>query len=218
MAGNEHRTKIFLVVLFGIAMAYFEAAVVVYLRELFYPEGFSFPLKLIPRNLILVELGREVSTLVILAAMAATAGRKLWERFAYFILAFGVWDIFYYLWLRVTIGWPPSLTEWDILFLIPLPWVGPVLAPVLIAALMVIGGVLLARLYARGHAFRPAAATLALWIVGTLAILYSFMRDTDATIRLRMPQPYYYPLLIIGLVLYAVGFVVSYRRALRPGT
>jgi len=33
-----------------------------------------------------------------------------------------------------------SLLDWDILFLLPLPWWGPVLAPVLIALLMIVWG------------------------------------------------------------------------------
>ena len=31
--------------LYAVAMGYLEAAVVVYLRAIYYPEGFSFPLK-----------------------------------------------------------------------------------------------------------------------------------------------------------------------------
>ena len=57
------------------------------------------------------------------------------EEFAGFVVVFGVWDIFYYVFLRVLVTWPASLLDWDILFLIPLPWVGPVLAPVLIAGM-----------------------------------------------------------------------------------
>jgi hypothetical protein len=55
-------------------------------------------------------------------------------------LAFGVWDIFYYVFLKVLTGWPHSLMDWDILFLLPLPWWGPVIAPVSIAVLMILWG------------------------------------------------------------------------------
>ena len=57
-------------------------------------------------------------------------------------IAFGVWDIFYYAFLRLIVGWPQSLWDWDVLFLIPLPWWGPVLAPVAIAVLLIVGATL----------------------------------------------------------------------------
>jgi len=200
--------------LFGVAMAYVEAMVVVYLRELLYPEGFSFPLKLMPLNLIVMELSRELASIAMLVAIAAIAGKKFWERFGYFIILFGTWDIFYYVWLKVTIGWPSSLFDWDILFLIPIPWIGPVIAPVLVALLMVIIGLSITSLFARGYTFRPTALAWVLSVVGTTAILFSLMRDTGATLYQQMPQPYMYGLLIVGLLLNLIAYLVSYRRAI----
>ncbi len=119
------------VALYAIAMAAVESAVVVYLRAL---HGGAEPLSVllheIPDRLVAIEVGREAATLVMIVAVAAIAGSNVWERFLYFALAFGLWDIFYYVWLWVFIGWPPSLFTWDVLFLIPVPWLGPVLAPV----------------------------------------------------------------------------------------
>jgi len=209
--------RLIFILVFGIAMAYFEAALVVYLRELFYPEGFSFPLKAFPQRLIIIELFRELSTIIMLAAVAAIAARRFWERFACFIILFGVWDIFYYIWLKATIGWPASLLEWDILFLIPLPWIGPVIAPVSIAVLMVWGGLAIIGLYRKGHDFRVYPVTWICWIAATLVILYSFMKDTDATLRFQMPQPYNYGLLLSGLFLYIVGYMVSHRKVRKRG-
>ena len=60
----------------------------------------------------------------------------------YAALAFGAWDIFYYVFLRLISGWPRTLLDWDILFLLPLPWWGPVLAPVSIALVMILWGTL----------------------------------------------------------------------------
>lgn len=200
--------------MFGVAMAYVEAMVVVYLRELLYPEGFSFPLKLMPLNLIVMELSRELASIAMLVAIAAIAGKKFWERFGYFIILFGTWDIFYYVWLKVTIGWPSSLFDWDILFLIPIPWIGPVIAPVLVALLMVIIGLSITSLFARGYTFRPTALAWVLSVVGTTAILFSLMRDTGATLYQQMPQPYMYGLLIVGLLLNLIAYLVSYRRAI----
>ncbi len=160
----------------------------------------------------MVELGRELSTIVMLAAVACIAAKRFWERFGYFLVIFGVWDIFYYVWLKVTIGWPSSLFDWDILFLIPLPWIGPVIAPVLLSVVMIVTGIMIIQLYARGRIFRPTAITWILAILGTLVILYSFMRDTDATLRQHMPSPYLYSFLLIGLICYAFAFWHSYRK------
>jgi len=206
--------KTALLICFGIAMGYFEAAVVVYLRELVHPGGFAFPLKVISRSLITIELFREFSTIFMIAVVAVLAGRKFWEWFGYFIIIFGIWDIFYYIWLKVILDWPASLLEWDILFLIPLPWIGPVIAPVLISFLMISGGIAIARLYAGGYTFRLPLLSWLLWIAATAVILYSFMYDTAATIHLQMPQPYLYSLLIIGLILYVAGYVIAYRRSI----
>ena len=212
MAQREHRTRIILILLFGVAMAYVEAMVVVYLRELLYPEGFSFPLKLMPLNLIAMELFRELTSIVMLVAVAAIAGKKFWERFGYFIILFGIWDIFYYIWLKVTIDWPSSFFDWDILFLIPIPWIGPVIAPVLVALLMVIIGLSITSLFVRGYTFRPTALTWVLSVVGTTALLFSFMRDTGATLYQQMPRPYLYGLLIVSLLSYLIAYLLSYRR------
>lgn len=213
-AKKSFRRRLGCAIVFGITMAYFEAAVVVYLREIFYPGGFEFPLTAISTHLLAVELGRELSTMLMLSAVAFIAGRKFWERFGYFIVIFGIWDIFYYVWLNVTIGWPSSLFEWDILFLIPLPWIGPVIAPILISIMMTVTGIMILRLFAGGRAFRPTPASWTLAIIGTLVMLFSFMRDTDATLRQQMPSPYLYSFLLIGLICYAVAFWHSYRRSL----
>lgn len=217
MDRTEYRYRMVLILIFGIAVAYFEAAVVVYLRELFYPEGFSFPLQAIPLNLYVVEFFREVATMVILLSVAGIAGRKFWERFGYFIILFGTWDIFYYVWLKVTINWPSSLFDWDILFLIPVPWIGPVIAPVLVSVLMIGVGLWITSLFTRGYVFMPTALAWALGLAGTAAILFSFVVDTEATLRQQMPQPYLYSLLVTGLILYAVGFLHSYRSTIKSG-
>jgi hypothetical protein len=209
----DYRKRIAYAVIFAVAMGYFEAAVVVYLRQIFYPGGFSFPLKIIPTNLLKVELAREFATMIMLAAAAALAGKRFWERFGYFIIMFGIWDIFYYVWLNVAIAWPASFFDWDILFLIPLPWIGPVIAPVLISIMMIISGVIIVRLFARGRSFCPTVLAWVFALIGTAAILFSFMRDTDATLHQRMPSPYLYSFLLIGLICYAIAFWHSYRNS-----
>ncbi len=193
-------------------MGYFEAAVVVYLRQLIYPDGFSLPLRDIPDDILYVELFREVSTIIMLAVVAHISGRKFQERFGWFIVMFGVWDIFYYIWLNVSIGWPSTLFDWDILFLIPCPWIGPVLAPVLIALLMIIFGALINFRFAGGGNFKPAPISWILSITATGLILYSFMHDTDATLRFQEPMPYIYWLYFAGIAMYCIAFLLAYFR------
>ncbi len=127
-----------IIVVFSIAFAYIEAAVVVYLRTIFYPDGFTFPLitfgtTAIWQRHLLIEIGRESATLVLIFTAAYLFGRNWRQRFAYFLVIFSVWDIFYYIWLKILIDWPASIWDWDVLFLIPLPWASPVLAPILIS-------------------------------------------------------------------------------------
>jgi hypothetical protein len=125
MKNNQLLTgKIAALVLFSIAMGLLEAVVVVYLRMLFYPEGFAFPLKVMPDKVYLVEIAREAATLIMLASVSAAAGRKHYERLAYFLLTFAVWDIFYYVFLKVFLNWPATLLDWELLFLIPVTWIG----------------------------------------------------------------------------------------------
>lgn len=155
------RAIILKVIIFAIAFAFVEAAVVVYLRHLL---GVNFTLPQVDRSEILfltpgiaflqpqtavkiitdtdilnMERLREAATLVMLASVAFLAGKKVVERLAFFFLSFGIWDIFYYVFLRLTIGWPQSLADMDIFFLLPTPWVGPVYVPVVISSLLVIG-------------------------------------------------------------------------------
>ena len=132
-----------LVVILAIAFGYIEAAVVVYLRQIFHPAGFRFPLVSFPltaesRSMVLVEVGREVATIVLIFCAAYLSGHNRRQRLAYFLTIFAVWDIFYYVWLWIILGWPSSIMDWDVLFLIPLPWAGPVLAPVLVSLIMLI--------------------------------------------------------------------------------
>jgi hypothetical protein len=193
-------------------MAFIEAAVVVYLRAIYYPEGFKFPLRAIIDYKIVVELFREIATILMLLSVSMLSGRRLYERFAYFMIAFGVWDIFYYIWLKVSLDWPSTIFDWDVLFLIPLPWIGPVIAPVSISFLLIVFGLFIAYLFQKGREFKPAFISYILALAGSVIILYSFMRDTDATLHQKFPQPYQYEFLIIGELLFIGAFLASYIK------
>jgi hypothetical protein len=174
---NSH-PRWFVVVLFAIAMAWVESAVVFDLRTLVdriepYQEN---PLPLIGR-LGPVELVRELATMIMLFTVGVLAAQTWRTRLGYMALAFGVWDIFYYAFLKVMCGWPHSLLDWDILFLIPLPWWGPILAPALIALLMVAWGTFVTQFE---HDPPPALSNLRVWslaFIGMALALYVFMAD-----------------------------------------
>jgi hypothetical protein len=211
--------KLIWVSVFGIAFAFVESSVVAYLRALYYPDGFTFPLRVITQQHLAIELAREAATIVMLVAVGIIAGGKAWQKFGYFLLAFGVWDIFYYLWLKVILDWPASFMDWDILFLIPLPWIGPVIAPVLVAVLMTVCGGLLVVRIATGVHFRPVLLSWLSGLAATLVLLYSFMSDLGAGMHEQNPLSYRYELLLIALVLYGVGFALACKPhpALRSG-
>jgi len=211
-AKKSRASLLFFLFLFGITMAYFEMAVVVYLRELYYPGGFDFPLKLIGKHLLLVEIGREAASIVMLLAVALIAGRSFYERFAFFAVIFALWDIFYYVWLRVFLGWPEGLLDWDILFLIPLPWIGPVLSPVIVSLCLIIGAAfILKRLWA-GGVFAPNFREWAIAAGGALLILLSYVVDQDAAQGFAMPESYRWELLAVGV---AAGFYALARCLIR---
>ena len=172
------------VVVFAIGMAWVEAASVYYLRVLV-DRIEPYQANPLPIRGVLgqVELVREAATLVMLVTLGMLAGRTRRAQLGYTAVAFGVWDIFYYVFLRMIGDWPRSLFDWDILFLLPLPWWGPVLAPVCIALLMIVGGTLASQTTVR----RPATwLTRTLWSLQGLGIvlaLYVFMADSLARVH-----------------------------------
>jgi hypothetical protein len=167
------------VLLFSMAMAALESAVVVYLRALYYPQGFTVAMKIISEDILITELIREAATIIMLATLGYLAGSTKRERLAYFLLSFAIWDIFYYVWLKAFIDWPASLFEWDILFLIPFTWLGPVLAPVLCSLTMILMSVVL---LLNDPLKKIPATAWGLVASGTLVILFTFMKDYGAII------------------------------------
>ena len=209
------RHTLFWVILFSAGFGFVESSVVVYLRAIYYPEGFQFPLKPMSTQHFSVELLRETSTIVMLAAVAILSGSKNWERFAWFLIAFGVWDIFYYIWLKVLVDWPVTLLDWDILFLVPLPWIGPVIAPVAISMVMIVCGVWMIARLRNQRPFAPRLLSRILASAGSAVVLFSFLYDTDAPLRNGLPRPYQYSLLLVGLLHIILAFVLACRPSMK---
>lgn len=174
---NSTRKTMIWIALFAIAMGFLESSVVIYLRELYYPSGFEFPLKPIPVFMARVEFFRELATLIMLIACGIFAGRTRLQRFAYFVLAFAIWDLFYYVFLYLLLGWPQSIHTCDILFLIPVPWVGPVWAPCLLCFLMIVGALYIILKTNRDLNFSISPPAWILMIGGSFACTVSFMWD-----------------------------------------
>lgn len=213
--------------LFGISFGYLEAAVVVYLRAIYDPireqihpgvrPDELFPL-ISPQQLAAagpentrrlgIEVGREAATILMLAAFGMVTGRNFKQRMAAFAVAFGLWDISFYAFLKMMIHWPQSLFTWDILFLIPLPWVGPVIAPVLVAITLVVCGLVSLR-----YGGLPARAWQ--WmamIAGGLAVILAFLWDFHNTTAGGLPNPFNWPLFLAGELLALAGFIAAARN------
>ena len=199
--------------LFAIAMAYVESTVVVYIRRMYGISDLLLDIPPFDPVIVPIEVGRELATLVMLMAMGWAIGRTLQTRISFTFFTFGIWDIFYYIWLRLIIGWPNSLFSPDILFLIPLPWWGPVIAPVLIACLMVVGGVLAVISEDKGYAIKLSVVDWITLIVGVLMMLYSFMEDALSimpadveTLTQLRPISFNWPIYLAGLI--CAGYAV----------
>jgi hypothetical protein len=200
--------------------AYIEAVVVVYLRRLYGISDLMMDIPTFDPDLALLEIGREISTLVILLSVGWAAGRNRQSRLGFAFFAFEVWDVFYYIWLKLIIDWPASILTPDILFLIPIPWWGPVISPVLISILMAIGGAQAVICDDRGVRIRFSIIQSNAIGIGMLAALYSFMVDALATLlaspealsQLR-PASFKWPIYIAGFSLMAWSILsVSFSR------
>lgn len=205
--------RIFWLSAYAVAMGLLEAVVVVYLREILYPSGFAFPLVPIPARLAVAEVFREAATLVMLLAVAWLAGRDAVDRFFVFSLLFGIWDLVYYVGLYITLGWPESLLTWDILFLIPVPWVAPVIYPVVISLLLLLAYLAHEKLLARGRELRPTPAEWGLAAAGGLLVVLSFCWNWRAATGGGVPGSFPVLLFCLGLLAGAAPFGRAIRRA-----
>lgn len=206
------RYEIILLFIFSTAMAYVEASIVVYLRIIYYPEGFQFPLKLIPQKILLIEIGRELSTIIMLFAISSLCGKLLIEKFFYFIYAFGVWDIFYYVWLKLFLNWPPSLLTDDILFLIPVPWIAPVLAPIIISIDMITFSFISLYAQRKGYFLKTNKLSNILFVLGIVIVLFSFMWDFSTRSLTAPPIKFLWEFFIAGELLITAGFILFLKR------
>ncbi len=220
---KENLKRLGIVTLFAIAMAFLESVIVVYIRKMYYPQGFTFPLRgFIDPQILHIEIVREIFTLIMLGCIAALAAKRFTERFAYFWFCFAVWDIFYYVWLKVLLGWPQSFLTWDILFLIPWSWASPILAPIICSCTMLVLAFSIFSLEEKNKTLTINAKTWSLLIVGALLQLYTFLYDYGRIILTAteketlgnivsayVPGTYNWPLFTLGeiLILLAISLL-----------
>lgn len=171
------KQQIFWVTFFAIGMAFVESSVVVYLRELYYPGGFDFPLRVIDSHIAITEFLREAATLVMLLGVAVLASKKRAEIPAWFIYTFAIWDIFYYVFLKAILNWPASLLTWDLLFLIPLIWTGPVVAPMINSITMIILALVILHFSRKGYRVSIQWQEWVLIIIGCLITITAYTMD-----------------------------------------
>jgi len=223
--------------IFGIAFGFLEAIVVVYLREIYYPNGFSFPLTLLDSQMLKVEIVREFCTIIMLASVGWILGKTIGEKFSFFIFVFGVWDIFYYVALKIFLNWPETILEWDVLFLIPITWIGPVLAPVICSIGMILIALIYVYLHEKDHQTKFTPIQIVLISLGVLIIIYTFIYDnlnlfnehnfwSDFSkitekkefwdvIQSYVPQKFNWILFSVGCVLIGINYLYSFLKAYR---
>jgi hypothetical protein len=201
---------------FALAMACVEGAVVVYLQlALGAKVGAIFPLRpaIEAGDLVLIEAGREAATLVMIGAIGNLVGRTGLERLAWGAIVFGTWDLCYYAWLQVLSGWPGSLGTVDLLFILPIPWVGPVWSPVAVSAALIGVGLAAASTVRSGRRLIVTRRHWAAGLGGGLLVVLSYTLDTSRLFSGGMPGPYPWPLFAGGMLLALVAAVDALRRA-----
>ncbi|MBN1984884.1 MAG: hypothetical protein JW761_01205 [Prolixibacteraceae bacterium] len=179
---KQTKTKFVPLLIFAVAMGFLEAIVVVYLRELYYPGGFEFPLKMLPSRLMTVEIVREFATLLMLLSVAWISGKNFLQRLSAFLFLFGIWDILYYLALKLFLNWPESLFTWDLLFLIPIIWLAPVLAPVICSVVMIFMAFLFDYFRVKNQSPAIKSGELGFMIAGAVIIYFTFTYDVGKLI------------------------------------
>jgi hypothetical protein len=216
--------------LFGVSFAFVESAVVAYLRHAWQPihsrlfpdapVDSIFPIIRIDQleaegpehmRLLWTELAREAATLIMLGSVALATARNVRQWFAGFMIVFGVWDIFFYVFLKVLLDWPESLATWDLLFLLPLPWVGPVWSPIVVSLAMIVSGVMILRREAMANPIPLERWHVAGIGVGALIVIVAFCWDWRNIVAGGEPSAFQWPIFVAGLAIGLGAFCIGNR-------
>lgn len=217
-------------------MGLLEAIVVLYLRTIYYPDSFHFPLVVVSQKILSAELLREICTIVMLFSISFIVGQNKIERLSYFLYSFAIWDIYYYVGLKLFLNWPPSFLTWDVLFLIPVIWLGPVLAPIICSLTMIVTSLAFLYLQNRQLDFGLRFIEWGLIILGVLLIFITFIWDYSKIlianylvteffsllendqfrhiISIYIPSYFNWPIFTIGIVFIYISLIFTLKRSL----
>ena len=172
------KTRLISVSMFAIAMGLLEAICVVYIRKIIFPPDGNITNTPISEFNFTLEAIRETMTIIMLTTTSILAAFNWRTRLAMFFLAFGIWDIFYYIGLKIFLDWPISIMDWDTLFLIPVAWYSPVLVPVLISTYFIFGSIFIILHEGNGTKLKFCFSVVLLQFLGFLVWFYSFIKDS----------------------------------------
>lgn len=203
---------LFFLTLLGISFGFIESSVVVYLRKLYYPEPSLFPLKEIPKDILIVETLREFSTLILIFSASVLSGRTKTTKIASFFYIFGIWDIFYYIFLYLFIKWPKSFYDWDVLFLIPFPWVSPVYAPVLCSLSFITFSIFIFYFWKEVYPIPVLFKDFLIIFLSFILILLSFFYETGNVLKGLCPSKFPHLLFFSGLFLFNFYWIFKLKK------
>lgn len=207
------KTRLISVGLFAIAMGLLEAICVVYLRQILLPPDGSLNNIAFSNFDFTIEVIREITTLVMLLTIAILAAYNWRTRLAMFFLAFGIWDIFYYIGLKIFLDWPATILEWDALFLVPVNWYGPVLAPVLISVYFIIVSIIIVLREATGKKLHITKPAILLQLLTFVVWYYSFTKDSSLISEFGYESATYsWLLFVLGILFCSVGIFITFRN------
>lgn len=207
------KTRLISVGLFAIAMGLLEAICVVYLRQILLPPDGSLNNIAFSNFDFTIEVIREITTLIMLLTIAILAAYNWRTRLAMFFLAFGIWDIFYYIGLKIFLDWPATILEWDALFLVPVNWYGPVLAPVLISVYFIIVSIIIVLREATGKKLHITKPAILLQLLTFVVWYYSFTKDSSLISEFGYESATYsWLLFVLGILFCSVGIFITFRN------
>lgn len=207
------KTRLISVILFAIAMGTLEAICVVYIRQILFPPDGNITNIPISNFNFTLEAIREAMTIIMLTTTSILAAYNWRTRLAMFFLAFGIWDIFYYIGLKIFLNWPASIMDWDTLFLIPVAWFSPVLVPVLISLYFIFGSIFIIFHEGNGNKLKFNLSVVLLQFIAFIVWFYSFVRNSAMITENGYANvKYSWLLFFIGLTFGICSIALSYFK------
>ncbi len=207
------RLRIINVIVFAIAMGILEAICVVYIRQIIFPPDGNITNTPISDFNFGLEALREAMTIIMLTTVSILSAYNIRTRLAMFFLAFGTWDILYYIGLRLFLNWPTTIMDWDTLFLIPVAWYSPVLVPVLISTYFIGGSIFIILHEGNGIKLKFNYAVVLLQFAAFVVWFYSFVMNSAAISENGYANAEYsWALFLLGLTLGIGSILLAFLK------